>query len=261
MGVSRPASAVAAANTPTSSVTCAAAGAPSASNRRIHAHSIASGVSKRPGRRRRSRLRMTTSRYAAIATREPTVAQAAPVTPSAGAPSLPKIKTQLKRMLARFAITSATISLALRDPTELQLQREAQRLAALLETARAESRASGLSVRWIPKGLKTGDDFRFEGLPRTIQLPTRWLGEPVAVHAVQRIVHEPVFLPRWPDAERRSRLVFITRGITREAIEPTLAVLGFTLVSAASSGIDPEAYARFVAASSRFAERTRITRA
>ena len=88
---------------------------------------------------------------------------------------------ELLVVVALIAITSATISLALRDPAELQLQREAQRLAALLETARAESRASGLTVRWVPKGLKPGDDFRFEGLPRSIQLPTRWLGEPVAV--------------------------------------------------------------------------------
>lgn len=88
---------------------------------------------------------------------------------------------ELLVVVALIAITSATITLALRDPAELQLQREAQRLTALLETARAESRASGLTVRWIPKGIKTGDDFRFEGLPRTIQLPTRWLGEPVAV--------------------------------------------------------------------------------
>lgn len=88
---------------------------------------------------------------------------------------------ELLVVVALIAISSATISLALRDPAELQLQREAQRLAALLETARAESRASGLTVRWIPKGNTAGDDFRFEGLPRTIQLPTRWLGEPVAV--------------------------------------------------------------------------------
>jgi general secretion pathway protein H len=36
-------------------------------------------------------------------------------------------------------------------------------------------------VRWLPKGIKTGDDFRFEGLPSSIKLPQRWLGEPVAV--------------------------------------------------------------------------------
>ncbi|MEO6281196.1 prepilin-type N-terminal cleavage/methylation domain-containing protein [Roseateles sp.] len=88
---------------------------------------------------------------------------------------------ELLVVVALIAITSATISLALRDPAELQLQREAQRLAALLEAARAESRASGLAVRWIPAAIKTGDDFRFEGLPRTIQLPSRWLGDPVAV--------------------------------------------------------------------------------
>ena len=88
---------------------------------------------------------------------------------------------ELLVVVALIAIASATISLALRDPTELQLQREAQRLAALLETARAESRTSGLSVRWLPKGAKTGEDFQFTGLPPTLQLPTHWLGEPVAV--------------------------------------------------------------------------------
>jgi hypothetical protein len=77
-------------------------------------------------------------------------------------------------------------------------------------------------------------------------------GEPVAVHAVQRIVHEPVFLARWPDAERRSRLVFITRGLEREAIEPSLAALGFEIGVRSERLVDPAAYARFVAASGWF---------
>jgi general secretion pathway protein H len=98
---------------------------------------------------------------------------------------------ELLVVVALIAITSATISLALRDPTEVQLQREAQRLAALLETARAESRASGLAVRWIPKGLKSEDDFRFEGLPAKLQLPTRWLGDPVAVQIENARVANP----------------------------------------------------------------------
>jgi general secretion pathway protein H len=88
---------------------------------------------------------------------------------------------ELLVVVALIAITSATISASLRDPTELQLQREAQRLAALLETARAESRASGLAVRWVPKAVKLGEDFHFDGLPRTLQLPSRWLADPVAV--------------------------------------------------------------------------------
>jgi general secretion pathway protein H len=88
---------------------------------------------------------------------------------------------ELLVVVALIAIASATVSLALRDPAEMQLQREAQRLAALLEAARAESRASGLAVRWLPKSAKSGEDFHFQGLPRTLQLPSRWLGDPVAV--------------------------------------------------------------------------------
>ena len=77
-------------------------------------------------------------------------------------------------------------------------------------------------------------------------------GEPVAVHAVQRIVHEPVPLPAWPDDERASRIVFITRGIPRSAIEKTLDVLGYVAPAANRATLDPEAYARFVAAVGKF---------
>jgi G3E family GTPase len=79
-------------------------------------------------------------------------------------------------------------------------------------------------------------------------------GEPVAVHAVQTLIHEPVTLKDWPDAERRSRLVFITRGMDRAAVESTLGVLGWTSDVPASGGVpkpDPQAYARFLAAMTR----------
>jgi len=77
-------------------------------------------------------------------------------------------------------------------------------------------------------------------------------GQPVAVHAVQRIVHEPVFMDRWPGEDRRSRLVFITRDLPRAAIEPTLASLGFDPGVRRDRMIDPVAYGRFVAAAGRF---------
>lgn len=35
---------------------------------------------------------------------------------------------------------------------------------------------------------------------------------PVVVHAVQHVLHKPMELEAWPDAEHRTRLVFITRG-------------------------------------------------
>ena len=43
-------------------------------------------------------------------------------------------------------------------------------------------------------------------------------GGPVALDAVQHLVHPPRELPRWPDADRRTRLVFITRGLDRDAV-------------------------------------------
>jgi len=47
---------------------------------------------------------------------------------------------------------------------------------------------------------------------------------PVAIHAVQHVIHAPEHLPGWPDAERGSRIVFITQGLEREAVERSLHV-------------------------------------
>jgi len=42
---------------------------------------------------------------------------------------------------------------------------------------------------------------------------------PIAIHGVQHLFHPPIALPAWPDADRHSRIVFITRDIARETIE------------------------------------------
>ena len=42
---------------------------------------------------------------------------------------------------------------------------------------------------------------------------------PVVVHFVQHVAHPPVELEDWPDNDRRSRLVFVTRGLQRDAVE------------------------------------------
>ena len=46
--------------------------------------------------------------------------------------------------------------------------------------------------------------------------------KPVALHGVQHLFHPPATLPAWPDADRRSRIVFITRNVRRDLIEQTL---------------------------------------
>jgi G3E family GTPase len=42
---------------------------------------------------------------------------------------------------------------------------------------------------------------------------------PIAIHGVHHVFHPPVQLNAWPDADRRSRIVFITRGLERQEIE------------------------------------------
>jgi G3E family GTPase len=46
--------------------------------------------------------------------------------------------------------------------------------------------------------------------------------QPVVLHGVQHLFHPPVLLPEWPSEDHRTRMVFITRDLPREAIEMTL---------------------------------------
>ncbi len=43
--------------------------------------------------------------------------------------------------------------------------------------------------------------------------------DPVAIHGVHHVFHPPVSLPRRASRDPRSRIVFITRGLSREAVE------------------------------------------
>lgn len=43
--------------------------------------------------------------------------------------------------------------------------------------------------------------------------------QPLVIHGVHRTFHPPTLLARWPDADRRSRLVFITRDLDRASVE------------------------------------------
>ncbi len=98
---------------------------------------------------------------------------------------------ELLVVMAIVAMASAGVGFALRDNTQVQLDRDAQRLAALLETARARSRATGLPVRWQP----TVAGFRFEGLPANEgdapPLPQTWLDADTAVVGSPRLLLGP----------------------------------------------------------------------
>jgi G3E family GTPase len=44
----------------------------------------------------------------------------------------------------------------------------------------------------------------------------------MAVHAVQHTVYPPAWLERWPDEDRRTRLVFIGRDLEEAAVAQIL---------------------------------------
>ena len=77
---------------------------------------------------------------------------------------------ELLVVISIMALATAGVGLAMRDGGQAQLEREAERLAALLESGRAQSRASGVPVRWQA----TADGFRFDGV-RPGALPQQWL--------------------------------------------------------------------------------------
>lgn len=59
---------------------------------------------------------------------------------------------------------------------------------------------------------------RVKGILNVRDVPT-----PVVIHGVQHVVHPPAHLERWPDADRRSRIVFIVRGLAQADLERSLA--------------------------------------
>ena len=62
---------------------------------------------------------------------------------------------------------------------------------------------------------------------------------PVVVHFVQHVSHPPVELEDWPDGDRRSRLVFITRGLPREPVAQLFASVAAVTTAGAA---DPLAH-------------------
>ncbi|MRD48895.1 Tfp pilus assembly protein FimT/FimU [Caenimonas koreensis] len=93
---------------------------------------------------------------------------------------------ELLIVISIIAIATAGVSFALRDSDSAQLEKEGRRLAALLESARAISRSSGVPVRWTP----TETGFKFEGAPPDV-LPDRWLDTTTQVRGTATLVLGP----------------------------------------------------------------------
>ena len=133
---------------------------------------------------------------------------------------------ELLLVVAVVAIVSGGVSFALRDSGQSALEREGQRLAALLESARARSQASGVPVRWRP----TATGFAFEGLA-TDSLPRSWLSPDVVAGEPQVLLlgPEPIIPPQQVRLVARHRpaqsLTVRTDGVRPFAVQSDVLVI------------------------------------
>lgn len=126
---------------------------------------------------------------------------------------------ELMVVVALIAIATAVASVALRDPAASKLEHEAVRLAALLESARADARASGVAARWEPLVEQPdGAGFRFLGLPTSQSQPRHWLepgtgaqiiGARAVILGPEPLIGEQRIVLRLED----QRLTLVTDGI------------------------------------------------
>ncbi len=66
-----------------------------------------------------------------------------------------------------------------------------------------------------------GDLLRMKGIVNVLEDPLR----PVVIHGVQHVYHAPVWLPRWPSADRRTRMVFIGRNLSETWVRALIDLL------------------------------------
>jgi len=150
---------------------------------------------------------------------------------------------ELLVVMAIVAIASAGVVLTMRDSSTSDLERDAQRLAAVLESGRAQSRMQGTPVTWraVPGG------FALDGLNPPLP-PQSWLNADTTVGAVLRnpapgapntntpelliLGPEPILQAQGLVLAARSkpeiRLQLATDGLRPFALVPVGTALGWT---------------------------------
>jgi general secretion pathway protein H len=132
---------------------------------------------------------------------------------------------ELLLVVTVVAIASAGVSFAFRDAGQARLDSEAQRLIAVLETARAQSRASGIAVTWRP----TVEGFVLQGLPDNPKNPLaqKWQEPGIVVNSEKPLLlgPEPLIPPQsvlmWMSSQPLYSLRIGTDGVRPFAVQTT----------------------------------------
>jgi len=88
------------------------------------------------------------------------------------------------------------------------------RTVALVEE-RAIPRATFEMFTDLLRSAHGPDLLRVKGLVKLAEHPD----QPVVIHGVQHVFHPPQTLPAWPDADHRTRIVFIVRGMSEDFLQ------------------------------------------
>jgi general secretion pathway protein H len=99
---------------------------------------------------------------------------------------------ELLVVVAVIALGTAGVALAMRDSGQTLLEREATRLAALLDAARSQSQATGSVVSWEVQATDQPQRvMRWQGLKNKEPLPTSWLSAQTQVTGSPRLILGP----------------------------------------------------------------------
>ncbi|WP_374353872.1 Tfp pilus assembly protein FimT/FimU [Limnohabitans sp.] len=129
---------------------------------------------------------------------------------------------ELMVVVALIAIATAGVSLALRDSADTALERDAQRLAAVLEATRAQARASDARALWLPRE----GGFVVQGLPAPQPLQP-WLSDQTRAQITAPVVlgPEPLIAPQqialFAAQQPQRRLWVVTDGLRPFEVQRT----------------------------------------
>ena len=126
---------------------------------------------------------------------------------------------ELLLVVALIAMVGTGVAFSLRETGVQQLEREAQRLVALLDAARAQSRATGVAVVWRADA----QGFEFVGMQPAAVAPTPWLAPGMAVQEARTLVlgPEPIIGRQQIDLVLEGRSLRIgTDGLRPFAVQP-----------------------------------------
>ncbi len=137
--------------------------------------------------------------------------------PSASRPARGFTLLELLIVVSIVAMGAVTVTLSMRDSGQDALRAQADALAAMLESARAQSRASGAPVHW--RANEQG--FSWTGLAQQgpDALPTQWRTAGVRAHSEAPVVlgPEPLIGPQrielWLQDRPQQRVVVASDGI------------------------------------------------